>query len=155
MYNSFCYVAVEQNCIYKYIMLYISLQSGLHLWDNCLSVSTLSSLYSLFHCSGPSRPSGPGTNRPQVCAPLTVLLFYPLHPAVWPLLLLPLHAPGSRPAFGVHAVWVPCMEKDFPQAAPGPSLRGSCGLRSTKEGCGQWAWWGWVGLGDLRGLSLP
>ena len=25
------------------------------------------------------------------------------------------------------------------------------------EGCGQWAWWGWggVGIGDLRGLFQP
>ena len=27
--------------------------------------------------------------------------------------------------------------------------------RCGTEGHGQWAWWGWVGIGDLRGLFQP
>lgn len=162
MYYSFCYVSVEQNCIHKYIMLYISLLRSLHLWDNCLSISTLSYLYSLFHCSGPSRPASALRTLAQTF-PSAVLLsqccYFTLsiHPCDL-CTCCPCTASGSHPAFGVHAVWVPCMEIAFPQVAPGLSPAAPCALSEPAVGWGAWrrdvvSGHGEVGL-DLLTLEL-
>lgn len=149
MYYSFCYVSVEQNCIHKYIMLYISLQRRLHLWDNCLSLSTLSSLYSLFHCSGPSSPASALRTWhkpfPGLCSSHTVVIL-PSPSTCVISALAALARPRLIPSFWgtgcVGSLHGECLSpggtRPEPCCSPCP-LRASCGLRSTKEGCGQWA----------------